>query len=160
MEIVIPVAMIFLVVFQVVSYARVVFLRRHLMKPLVERYLLRQDASNIQKRLAVEAFKDALSISLPIKLLIGHKAREREQAGNVLKNKEDSAFMAHCMQENPANEALAELISLMFSLNVKFNIVLHFVCLLFRVKWRSLTDFREVRNSVGNAYVDLKHQHS
>lgn len=77
MEIVIPVAMIFLVVFQVVSYARVVFLRRHLMKPLVERYLLRQDASNIQKRLAVEAFKDALSISLPIKLLIGHKVRER-----------------------------------------------------------------------------------
>lgn len=160
MEIIIPVVIVFALLWQAVSYARVVFLRRHLMMPLVERFLKRVDASDLQKKLAADAFQDALSVLLPIHLLRAHLAQERDKV-NLVEDVEQKEFMAHCMEETPANEALSEIIYMMFKLNLKFNKPLHFISFICRrgSNHSSRIHRDKVKQEVGSVYADLKHQH-
>ncbi|EFD6890635.1 TPA: hypothetical protein ROR13_002187 [Escherichia coli] len=158
METIIPLVIVFALLWQAVSYARVVFLRRHLMMPQVERYLARKDASLLQKKLATDAFHDALSFTLPVKILMAHRVQEKNKA-NKVENSNQKKFMAHCMEKSPANEALGEIIHTMFSLNYKFNAPLHLVCYLFRLDISKVAESRTVRDEVGSVYADLKHQH-
>lgn len=161
METVIPLVIVFALLLQAVCYARVVFLRRHLMLPLVERFLKRTDASQVQKRLATDAFQDALSVSLPVNLLRAHRAQGKL---NALRDDdpENEEMMAICMEKTAANDALSEIIYVMFKLNLKFNTPLHFVCFLFRAEWKELPEaqmVQAVQDQFGSVYVDLKHQH-
>ncbi|MEG6240436.1 hypothetical protein UXN57_00780 [Enterobacter hormaechei] len=158
METVIPLVIVFALLLQAVSYARVVFLRRHWMMPMVERYVRRPDASPVQKKIATEAFQDALTFSLPLNLLLARRAQEKADRVELPGEKE---FLDHCTQKTSANEALGEIIQVMLRLNLKFNTPLHLVCLLSRLRVRSfaLAEVHTVQEQVGNAYVDLKHQH-
>ncbi|MEY8710468.1 hypothetical protein [Mangrovibacter phragmitis] len=160
MEIIIPVVIVFALLWQAVTYARVVFLRRHLMMPLVERFLKRVDASDLQKKLAADAFQDALSVSLPIHLLRAHRAQERDKA-NLVENVAQKELIEHCMEKTPANEALSEIIYMMFKLNLKFNKPLHFISLICRMGFSESSGIHRdrVREEFGSVYADLKHQH-
>lgn len=160
METVIPLVIVFALLLQAVCYARVVFLRRHLMLPLVERFLKRTDASQVQKKLATDAFQDALSVSLPVNLLRAHRAQGK--LNELRDDSEQEEMMAICMEKTAANDALSEIIYVMFKLNLKFNTPLHFLCFLLRAEWKKLPEaqmVQTVQDQFGSVYVDLKHQH-
>ncbi|EPM8445629.1 hypothetical protein ACTR42_004673 [Citrobacter freundii] len=158
METIIPLVIVSLLLWQAVSYARVVFLRRHLMMPAVERFLRREDASKMQKTLAKEAFSDALSPSLPLDMLRAHRMQQRLKSNREMGEKEKE-FMAECLEKSSANEALSEIIHIMFKLNLKFNTPLHFVCFLCRLETRQPVRAEIVKEEFGSAYADLKHHH-
>lgn len=62
MEMLIPLIIVAFIVIHVIMYAFTIFLRRHFMLPLVEKFLAREDASLLQKSIAVDAFQDAISV--------------------------------------------------------------------------------------------------
>lgn len=57
MEMLIPLIIVAFIVIHVIMYAFTIFLRRHFMLPLVEKFLAREDASLLQKSMLLMHFK-------------------------------------------------------------------------------------------------------
>ncbi|ECY5873978.1 hypothetical protein A4L20_07140 [Salmonella enterica subsp. enterica serovar Telelkebir] len=140
---------------QAALYARVTYLRRHIMLPKVMSYLERADASVVQKKLAQDAFLDALSFSMPLKVLREYRRRknmDKNISPELKKLKEN--IIRHCEENTSANCELMDIISLMFMLNFRFNFVLHIYA---GIKRCSISN--EVPSEAKEAYAKLRYQH-
>jgi len=166
METVIPILVLAFVVIHVIAYAFAIVIRRYVMLPLVEKFMEREDASILLKSIVVDAFHDAVSVKLPIKLLQGHLAmkRQKEVEQDMREPESDEAeqfdLVSHCSKPTPANEALNEILYTMFRINRKFNIVLFVICSLWRLDFKKVAvDIQQIQHESGSVYVDMKHQH-
>lgn len=167
MEMLIPLIIVAFVFIHVIMYAFAVFLRRHFMLPMVEKFLAREDASLMQKSIAVDAFQDAVSVSLPIKIIRGHlalrKAKERSQTVEGSVDVDTAAeLIKHCTEQTDVNDSLNEIFLMMFRLNGKFNMILMAFSSIAGVNFKKLAlelQLNQLSAKAGNVYVDGKHQH-
>ncbi|ATX92774.1 hypothetical protein SD415_10290 [Citrobacter braakii] len=165
MEMLIPLIIVAFIVIHVIMYAFTIFLRRHFMLPLVEKFLAREDASLLQKSIAVDAFQDAISVLLPLHLLRGHLAlrRDKEKPSTLDLDEENSIdLLKHCTEPSDVNNSLNEILQMMFRLNRKFNMILMVISSIAGVDFKKLVlelQLSQVKSEDGNVYVDIKHQH-
>lgn len=102
-------------------YFRVIFMRRHLMLLKVERFLERSDVSESMLHTVNEAFKDAISLTLPITMYKAHNAF------NNLSQAEKDAFLISNEEEIAiGSKEMTEIITLMFKINNKITFPLRF----------------------------------
>lgn len=137
-------------------YARAAYVRRHEMLPRVMSYLKRNDVSPLQKRIAQEAFKDALSISMPLAIHEASERRKRKETPPEVVEAQDNVINI-ISDEAPANAELLQIIYLMFKINISFNFVLHLLVALLRCRLR--VSFKGKVAEAGKAYADIKIQH-
>ena len=122
MSIFIPLFVIAIIFSFAINYYRVIFLRRHLMFMKVEAFIARNDTSDRMLYIVNEAFKDAVSISLPINMYLSNRSFEKlpKAEQNKLHDKEIEDH------ELAANE-MEEIIMLMFKINRKLTFPIHFI---------------------------------
>lgn len=166
MDIVIPIIIVAFVVLHVLAYAFAILIRRHVMLPAIERFLSREDASLLQKSIVVDAFHDAVSVMLPMKLLRGHLAMRRQKEAQPKlqqtekQDNEEFDLLDHCSEPTAANAALNEILFMMFKINRKFNIIFFIICALAGMDFKKVAlNLKQLQEESGPVYVDIKHQH-
>lgn len=135
METIISVLIIGVIFFHVGMYARVAYLRRHLMLGRVMDFLDREDATLWMKDVAHNAFKDTLSLKLPLSMLGSSKLKKENPELAKKISLEVSAFESEAKEHAEAYNELFEIISMMFKLNFQFNFLLFFYVAIRRCKF-------------------------
>lgn len=137
-------------------YARSAYLRRHIMLPRVMDYLRREDVSPLQKKVAQEAFQDALSVRMPLGIKKTVVRRVRNKTPDNVVTTQDN-LIDHMADETPANIELMKIIQIMFWINFRFNFLLYLLVGLLRFRFRA--SIRSKSAEVSRAYADIKIQH-
>ncbi|WP_318479778.1 hypothetical protein [Photobacterium leiognathi] len=146
----IPLLTIVTIFFLAGNYLRVIVLRReHLLKK-VEDFMTRKDASESMLFIANEAFKDTVSITLPIRLYLAHKEFENltpsEQKKAATPEGDDVSEETH--------KELDEIIFLMLKLNYKLAFPL--VIIINLLTCRRKVPTRKAHNDLDEDYINLQ----
>ncbi|EFH8163155.1 hypothetical protein L6019_RS23625 [Escherichia coli] len=145
----ISIMIVALIVTPVALYARAAYLRRRFMLDQVMQFLNSPAATISQKTIARHAFLDALSISLPLKVLAAHKHIQES-----VNSREFKEFIKLCEEDTESQRKLTEIVDMMFRINVSFNLPLHIYA---SMKRCSVT--KKVSPEIKKAYAEFRHQH-
>ncbi|MFW7225993.1 MULTISPECIES: hypothetical protein [unclassified Serratia (in: enterobacteria)] len=151
---IIPLLIVFSIIFQIVTFARVVYLRRINMLERVIQYQKRTDATVRMKFLACSAFHETVSIKLPWDM-VGISIEM--QKGSIIHECTDVEMITLVEQCAPSAIELQEIISQMLKLNRKFNGIMHFAA--FCRKARFNIESNAASNCLDEVFMSLDRLH-
>lgn len=126
------------------------------MMPRVMAYLRREDVSPLQKKVAQEAFQDALSVRMPLGIHKTVVRRLRKETPDDVALTQDN-LIDQIAEETPANIELLKIIQTMFWINFRFNFLLYLLVGLLRFRFR--VSIKSKSAEASRAYADIKIQH-
>lgn len=121
MEIIIPLIVLTIVMYQAYTYFRAVYVRRMVMRKKVLDFLEREDASLRLKDFAVHAFCDSASFRLPLGLMDFRKKRKENDPAIKKAEKKFNEAARKDTSSAFAKQELESIIEMMFTINLMFN---------------------------------------